>query len=87
MSERSLVPPGALDLRPTGQALLRALAGRPTRPASVRERERAENRQTMHRLRRWGTELGAEFHLGDYHEILLAHVSPPMKFLRRLLTP
>ena len=31
--------------------------------------------------------LGAEFHLGDYHEILLAHGSPPMKFLRRLLTP
>jgi predicted metal-dependent hydrolase len=42
---------------------LRSLARRPWAPATLRERIEAENREVMHKLRGWGTELGRMFGL------------------------
>lgn len=58
-----LFAPEELDLRPSGQARLRELARQPVRRATSNERRRAENRQTLAKLRRWGTELGQLFGL------------------------
>jgi len=58
-----LFPAEALHLQPTGAARLRALARRPAVSKTVRERVKAEDREMMIRLRRWGAELGPEFGL------------------------
>jgi hypothetical protein len=58
-----LFPPGALKLRPTGDARLRSLARTPVPPATPREQIERENLQTMNKLRRWGTELAETFGL------------------------
>jgi hypothetical protein len=58
-----LFPVEDLELRPTGAARLRALARHAAVPATLRERMRAEEREAMSRLRRWGAELGGRFDL------------------------
>ena len=58
-----LFPPGALKLKPTGDARLRSLARTPLPPATPRQQIECENLQTMNKLRRWGRELAEAFGL------------------------
>jgi hypothetical protein len=58
-----LFGPNELELRPTGQARLRALARRPLRSATERERRRDEDDATMQLLREWGADLAQSFGL------------------------
>jgi hypothetical protein len=63
-----LFEPEALQLRPTGLARLRELAGRPTPDPSERERRADEDRATMRKLREWGIDLARRFRL-DYRTL------------------
>ncbi len=58
-----LFAPGELELRPTGQARLRALAQRPAPTPTQREVRRREDEALMGRLREWGLRLAQRFGL------------------------
>ena len=58
-----LFAPEELRLRPTGRARFRALARRPVRPPTAREKEREEDEATMHQLLEWGYDLARRFGL------------------------
>jgi hypothetical protein len=58
-----LFEPEELSLKRTGVARLAELARRPAVPRSERERRRAEDAETMLRLRSWAIELAREFRL------------------------
>jgi hypothetical protein len=58
-----LFAPEALELKRTGAARLLDLARQPCESFSTREKNKAENAETMHRLRAWGAELAREFGL------------------------
>jgi predicted metal-dependent hydrolase len=58
-----LFAPHELQLHATGQARLRELTRSGTRPATAREKRRAESREAMKKLRTWGADLARTFGL------------------------
>jgi len=58
-----LFAPEELDLRPSANVRLRALAELPRRPSTARESLEDEDRATMKRLGEWGDELRRKFRL------------------------